>query len=142
MPVKLKNKLLGSIAPILYIQSDCDTPSGRDYLVEELAQYVKIDSYGKCLNNKEFPKMYVIKNISLYLFQNTYYFLYQNLYSSVRLIFSLVCSRVRGIYNVMFEILKRHLGKGTYRDVIYLHNLLEHLHKDSTSDFAINVSVC
>lgn len=45
-----------SIAPVLYIQSDCDTPIGRDNLVTELAKYVNVDSYGKCLNNKEFPE--------------------------------------------------------------------------------------
>lgn len=55
LPVELKNKYLESIAPVLYIQSDCDTPIGRDYLVQELSKYIKIDSYGKCLNNREFP---------------------------------------------------------------------------------------
>lgn len=53
--VQKKNEYLKSLAPVLYIQSDCDTPLGRDYLVEELSKYVQIDSYGKCLNNKQFP---------------------------------------------------------------------------------------
>ncbi|CAH1159349.1 unnamed protein product, partial [Phaedon cochleariae] len=51
-----KNIRLQNLSPILYVQSDCDTPIGRDYLVNELSKYIKIDSYGKCLKNKEFPK--------------------------------------------------------------------------------------
>ncbi|XP_044254511.1 alpha-(1,3)-fucosyltransferase 10 [Tribolium madens] len=54
--VKEKNKLLDSIAPVLYIQSDCDTPIDRDAYVKELMKYIKVDSYGKCLKNKEFPQ--------------------------------------------------------------------------------------
>ncbi|XP_015834537.1 alpha-(1,3)-fucosyltransferase 10 isoform X2 [Tribolium castaneum] len=55
MDVKEKNKLLNSIAPVLYIQSDCDTPIERDNYVKELMKYIKVDSFGKCLKNKEFP---------------------------------------------------------------------------------------
>ncbi|VEN64754.1 unnamed protein product, partial [Callosobruchus maculatus] len=40
---------------VLYVQSDCDTPIDRDKIVKELGKYVKIDSYGACLNNKTFP---------------------------------------------------------------------------------------
>ncbi|VEN58429.1 unnamed protein product [Callosobruchus maculatus] len=40
---------------VLYVQSDCDTPIDRDKIVKELGRYVKIDSYGACLNNKTFP---------------------------------------------------------------------------------------
>lgn len=54
--VEQKNKYLDTIAPVLYVQSDCDTPIGRDYLVKELSEYIRIDSYGKCLANKKFPK--------------------------------------------------------------------------------------
>lgn len=54
--VEQKNKYLDTIAPVLYIQSDCDTPIGRDYLVKKLSKYIRIDSYGKCLTNKNFPK--------------------------------------------------------------------------------------
>ncbi|KAJ8955292.1 hypothetical protein NQ314_006905 [Rhamnusium bicolor] len=56
IPVNIKNKHLNVISPVLYIQSDCDTPISRDYIVKELGKYVKIDSYGKCLTNKTFPK--------------------------------------------------------------------------------------
>lgn len=30
------------LAPLLYIQSDCDTPSQRDTFVEELSKYIKV----------------------------------------------------------------------------------------------------
>ncbi|KAG4075099.1 hypothetical protein HA402_013494 [Bradysia odoriphaga] len=44
------------LAPVLYMQSICDTMSGRDQYLNELMQYINIDSYGKCLNNKELPE--------------------------------------------------------------------------------------
>ena len=44
------------IAPVLYIQSACNPPSDRDVYVQELMKYIKVDSYGKCLNNKQIPK--------------------------------------------------------------------------------------
>lgn len=56
VPVDIKNKYLDEIAPVLYIQSDCDTPLSRDYIVRELGKFIQIDSYGKCLTNKTFPK--------------------------------------------------------------------------------------
>ncbi|GBP19974.1 Alpha-(1,3)-fucosyltransferase 10 [Eumeta japonica] len=46
-----KNALLAEIAPIMYIQSDCETSTERDAYVKELMKYIKIDSYGTCLNN-------------------------------------------------------------------------------------------
>ncbi|KAK7579633.1 hypothetical protein V9T40_000262 [Parthenolecanium corni] len=55
VPTKLKNELLESIAPIVYIQSSCDTLINRDEYVVNLSQYLKIDSFGKCLNNAELP---------------------------------------------------------------------------------------
>lgn len=56
LPVDEKNKLLKEIAPVLYIQSDCETPVERDFYVSELMKFIKVDSYGKCLNNKKMPK--------------------------------------------------------------------------------------
>ena len=41
---------------VMYLQSDCDPPSDRDSYVEELMKYVKVDSYGKCLHNKDLPE--------------------------------------------------------------------------------------
>ena len=43
------------LAPILYVQSHCGVASDRDEYVRELMKYVEVDSYGKCLNNKELP---------------------------------------------------------------------------------------
>lgn len=45
-----------NLAPLLYIQSDCDTASNRDVYVTELMKYIRVDSYGACLNNAEFDK--------------------------------------------------------------------------------------
>ncbi|KAG4067795.1 hypothetical protein HA402_010481 [Bradysia odoriphaga] len=43
------------LAPVLYMQSICDTMSGRDQYINEL-HHINIDSYGNCLNNKELPE--------------------------------------------------------------------------------------
>lgn len=56
--VNEKNKLLNSISPVLYMQSDCVTPLERDPYVVELMKYISIDSYGKCLQNKDLPDKY------------------------------------------------------------------------------------
>ncbi|XP_075217380.1 alpha-(1,3)-fucosyltransferase 10 [Lycorma delicatula] len=53
-------KRLG-LATVLYIQSNCNTPSNRDSYVAELMKHIKIDSYGVCLRNKDFPDN--LKNI-------------------------------------------------------------------------------
>ncbi|XP_014470326.1 PREDICTED: alpha-(1,3)-fucosyltransferase 10 [Dinoponera quadriceps] len=42
-----------NLAPVLYIQSDCDTASNRDRYVLELMKHIRIDSYGECLNNAQ-----------------------------------------------------------------------------------------
>ncbi|XP_072725455.1 alpha-(1,3)-fucosyltransferase 11 [Ciconia boyciana] len=42
-------------APVLYMQSHCDVPSDRDRYVRELMKYIQVDSYGKCLHNRELP---------------------------------------------------------------------------------------
>lgn len=43
-------------ALVLFMQSDCDTMSGRDDYVKELMKYISVDSYGKCLKNKKLPE--------------------------------------------------------------------------------------
>lgn len=43
------------LASIAYIQSGCNPPSDRDTYVQELMKYIKIDSYGRCLHNKDLP---------------------------------------------------------------------------------------
>ena len=54
---KEKNRLQDAenLASIAYIQSDCVCPSDRDVYVEELMKYIKVDSYGSCLHNKDLP---------------------------------------------------------------------------------------
>jgi hypothetical protein len=56
--VKKKTKLQNeeNLAPIIYIQSDCNTPSDRDIYIKELMKYIPIDSYGGCLHNKDLPE--------------------------------------------------------------------------------------
>ncbi|CAL1273112.1 unnamed protein product [Larinioides sclopetarius] len=56
VPIKLKNKLRkNGFAPILYLQSHCNVASDRDNYIKHLMNYISIDSYGKCLHNKELP---------------------------------------------------------------------------------------
>lgn len=55
---KEKNSLLSSIAPILFLQSDCDTATERELYVEELMKHIAVDSYGTCLNNRELPHQF------------------------------------------------------------------------------------
>ncbi|KAJ8728324.1 hypothetical protein PYW08_016709 [Mythimna loreyi] len=53
-----KNDFLNDIAPIMYLQSDCETSTERDAYVEELMKYTKVDSYGTCLKNKDMPSKF------------------------------------------------------------------------------------
>ncbi|KAJ8878661.1 hypothetical protein PR048_019244 [Dryococelus australis] len=52
-----KDMLVEDLAPVLYIQSSCSAPSGRDSYVLELQKHIRIDSYGKCLQNKKLPEI-------------------------------------------------------------------------------------
>lgn len=69
-----KNAYLRNIAPILYIQSECNCSTERDAYVKELMKFQKIDSYGKCLNNRKLPlsaqsnNEYILKFIGFYKF--------------------------------------------------------------------------
>ncbi|XP_046631450.1 alpha-(1,3)-fucosyltransferase 10-like [Daphnia pulicaria] len=58
IPVAKKNliRVQEGLSPIAYVQSSCNAPSERDLYVEELQKFIKIDSYGKCLNNKPLPQ--------------------------------------------------------------------------------------
>ncbi|XP_052068276.1 alpha-(1,3)-fucosyltransferase 10-like [Mytilus californianus] len=55
VPIKEKNKFLSELSPIMYTQSDCDVPSGRDQYTKMLMEYINVDSYGTCLHNKDLP---------------------------------------------------------------------------------------
>ena len=56
MKYSTSQKSQGDIGLVMYIHSDCDTPSDRDSYAAELMKYVKVDSYGKCLHNKDLPE--------------------------------------------------------------------------------------
>ena len=53
-PTHLKSK--GGLGLVMYMQSDCNPPSDRDSYVKELMKYISVDSYGKCLHNKDLPE--------------------------------------------------------------------------------------
>lgn len=55
--VSRKNELQqdDQLASVVYVQSICNTMSGRDEYVQELMKFINIDSYGLCLNNKPMP---------------------------------------------------------------------------------------
>ena len=53
-PTQLKSK--GSLGQVFFMQSDCDPPSDRDSYIEELMKYIDVDSYGRCLHNKDLPE--------------------------------------------------------------------------------------
>jgi len=41
--------------PIVWIAQNCLAYNSREIYIEELMKHIKVDSYGRCLNNKEFP---------------------------------------------------------------------------------------
>lgn len=51
-----KNELMEELAPVIYIHTDCHTPTERDDFAKELMKYVNIDSYGSCINNRNLPE--------------------------------------------------------------------------------------
>ena len=53
--VETSHKSSEGLGLVMYLQSDCNPPSDRDSYVQELMKYVTIDSYGKCLHNKDLP---------------------------------------------------------------------------------------
>ncbi|KAH8250937.1 hypothetical protein KR038_009344 [Drosophila bunnanda] len=55
IPYEVKSKSNPS-ASIVFLQTDCDTMSGREDYVKELMKYVQVDSFGGCLKNKELPE--------------------------------------------------------------------------------------
>lgn len=55
VPTAEKSRRESGLGLVMYIQSDCNPPSDRDSYVEELMKYVKVDSYGKCLHNRDLP---------------------------------------------------------------------------------------
>ena len=50
---RLQNKK--GLAPIVYVQSDCYTPSDRETYMKEMMKHINVDSYGRCVNNRKMP---------------------------------------------------------------------------------------
>ncbi|XP_060665138.1 alpha-(1,3)-fucosyltransferase B [Drosophila nasuta] len=44
------------LASVVFLQSDCNTMSGREDYVRELMKHMKVDSYGSCLHNRDLPE--------------------------------------------------------------------------------------
>ncbi|GFT84674.1 alpha-(1,3)-fucosyltransferase 11 [Nephila pilipes] len=56
VPIVEKNKYRKKgLAPVLYLQSHCNVASDRDRYVKQLMNFIQVDSYGKCLHNKDLP---------------------------------------------------------------------------------------
>ncbi|KAG9353602.1 hypothetical protein JZ751_011722 [Albula glossodonta] len=55
VPLAQKNRLRRTLAPLVYVQSDCDPPSDRDAFIRELMRHIQVDSYGACLHNRDLP---------------------------------------------------------------------------------------
>lgn len=57
VPIAEKNRLQKEkgLAPIIYVQSDCYTPSDREAYMKELMKHIDVDSCGRCLNNRKMP---------------------------------------------------------------------------------------
>lgn len=53
---KNKYKIDEDLAPVVYVQSDCNVPSDRDSYVTALIKEMKVDSYGSCIHNKDLPQ--------------------------------------------------------------------------------------
>ncbi|XP_025905757.1 alpha-(1,3)-fucosyltransferase 10 [Nothoprocta perdicaria] len=56
IPLQKKNSLRKRLAPLVYVQSDCNPPSDRDSYVRELMCHIQVDSYGECLHNRDLPQ--------------------------------------------------------------------------------------
>ncbi|XP_068702960.1 alpha-(1,3)-fucosyltransferase 10-like isoform X1 [Montipora capricornis] len=52
----IHEKSRNGLAAVVYVQSGCNPPSDRDQYVAELMRYIKVDSYGTCLHNKDLPE--------------------------------------------------------------------------------------
>ena len=53
-PAHLKSKK--DLGLVIFLQSGCNPPSDRDAYVKELMKFISVDSYGKCLHNKDLPE--------------------------------------------------------------------------------------
>ena len=54
--IETRQKSSDGLGLVMYLQSDCNPPSDRDSYVRELAKFVTVDAYGKCLHNRDLPE--------------------------------------------------------------------------------------
>ncbi|XP_055592884.1 alpha-(1,3)-fucosyltransferase 10 [Uranotaenia lowii] len=85
--VQFQRKL--KMAPVLYLQSRCDTLTGRELYVKELAKHISIDSYGSCLHNKSLPDGILIEPKTALDIKN--YFDFVSMYKFVIVYQDMVC---------------------------------------------------
>lgn len=55
-PVMPGPTLFPDQAPVAYIASNCESSCDRDNFIQRLMRHVPVDSFGKCLHNREFPR--------------------------------------------------------------------------------------
>ena len=94
VPITEKNRVRKEgLAPVVFVQSDCQTPSDRGHYIEMLMKHVAVDSYGRCMNNKKLPDKLVVTpdvfiysftrahtDISIYLYIYIYIYIYLSIY--------------------------------------------------------------
>ncbi|KAK3835915.1 MAG: hypothetical protein JOS17DRAFT_735469 [Linnemannia elongata] len=54
--IQEKNAFRKELAPIAWIVSNCRARNGRHFYVEQLLKYIKVDIYGKCMKNMDWPE--------------------------------------------------------------------------------------
>ncbi|XP_026843386.1 alpha-(1,3)-fucosyltransferase B-like [Drosophila persimilis] len=56
MSFDFKSSNLNVASPsVVFLNSDCDTMSGREHYMKELMRHINVDSFGSCLHNKDLP---------------------------------------------------------------------------------------
>ncbi|KAG0077307.1 Alpha-(1,3)-fucosyltransferase 11 [Linnemannia elongata] len=53
--IQEKNVFRKDLAPVAWIVSSCKAKNGRHFYIKQLLKYIKIDIYGHCMNNKDWP---------------------------------------------------------------------------------------
>lgn len=53
--IQEKNALRKELAPVAWIVSSCTSTNGRHFYINQLLKYIKVDIYGHCMKNKDWP---------------------------------------------------------------------------------------
>ena len=53
--IQEKNVLRKELAPVAWIVSSCKAKNGRHMYIKQLLKYIKVDIYGRCMKNKNWP---------------------------------------------------------------------------------------